>query len=107
MEALGVSAPGESGSVLMLIVPLSEMFFMFPFKNSSVSRFSPNGRKWASGAMDVADISAPAAVVAESAAAKTAASGVGSFLRVMVRSVLVSVMSLFILMLTYLRFSEL
>ena len=54
------------------------MLFMFLFQNISVSSFSPDDRKWASGAM--AEVTA--AVEAVAAVAKTAESGVDSLLRV-------------------------
>ena len=58
---------------------LSAMLFMFPFKNIPVSSFRPDDRKWASGAMpEVAE-----AVVLVAVVAKTAASELDSFSRVM------------------------
>ena len=53
----------------------SAMFFIFPFKNSLVSSFSPDDREWASGAMS-------AALATGAATKKTAASGVASLSRV-------------------------
>ena len=41
---LGVSASGESGAGVVLIVSLSDMLFMFPFENISVSSFIPDDR---------------------------------------------------------------
>ena len=61
----------------MSIVSLSAMLFMFPFKNSSVFSFSPDDRKWASGAMAVAVVAA----ATRAAAGKTSAK-VDSLLRV-------------------------
>ena len=46
------------------------MLFMFPFKNSSVYSFSPDGRKLASGAMAEASVTFVAAVVAGTVAEK-------------------------------------
>ena len=49
--ASGVSAPGVLGSGVVSIVSLSEIFFMFPFENISVSSFIPDDSKWVSGAV--------------------------------------------------------
>ena len=49
--ASGLSESGESGTGVMSIVPLSVMLFIILFKNISVSRFSPDDKKWASGAI--------------------------------------------------------
>ena len=72
--ASGVSALGILGGGLVLIVSLSDILFMFLFKNISVSSFSPDNRKWASGTMSEA--------TAEVGAAKMEAYGVDTFLRV-------------------------
>ena len=95
----GVSASEALGSGLVSIVSLSAMFFIFPFENISVSSFSPDDRKWESGAMVKAAVSAAEAaaeVAAGAAAAKTAASGVDSFSRVTGQSVASSAASSFI-----------
>ena len=42
---------GTPGVEVDSIVSLSAIFFIFPFENSSVSSFSPDDRKWASGAI--------------------------------------------------------
>ena len=76
----------------MLIFSLSDIVFMLPFKNISVSTFSPDDRKWASGAMAEAET----AVTTGAAAEKTTASGVDSLLRVKVQSILYFYLSLFI-----------
>ena len=59
---------------------------MFPFENSSVSIFSPYCRKWASGEMAAAAVTAEKVAAAEvamgAAAKKTAASEVASSSRV-------------------------
>ena len=88
--ALGVSALGESGAEVVSIVYLSSMFFMFPFENNSVFIFSPDDRKWASGAM------AEAASVVGAVAKKMASSGVDSLSRVAGRLVASSAAPLFI-----------
>ena len=56
-----VSASGASEAGVVFIVPLLDMFFLFPFENNSVSSFIPNDRKWESGDMAEAETSAVAA----------------------------------------------
>ena len=98
--SLGVSASGASGSGLVSMVSLSEMLFMFPFKNILVSSFSPDYRKWASGAMAKAEETSVAAV---ELVVKTVESRVPSLLMVMGRLVESFTALSFILLL--LRFS--
>ena len=68
------------------------MFFMFPFENFSVSSFSPDYRKWESGAIAVS-------VAVGSAVEKMAASWVASLLSITGRSVASFVASSFMLLL--------
>ena len=63
---------------------------MFYFKNSSVSSFRPDDRKWAAGEMleaSAAEAVVEAEVAVVVAASKTASSGVYSLSRVMGQSV--------------------
>ena len=71
--ASGVSSPGASGEGVVSIVYLSSMFFTFPFENSSVSSFRPDGSKCVSGEM-AEEAAAAAAVAAGAAEVKIAAS---------------------------------
>ena len=61
------------------------MLFIFPFLNISMSSFSPDDRKWESGEMSVPEAVTRAATRA--VAAKTAASGVDPFSRVIAQLV--------------------
>ena len=70
-ESLRVSVLGASGSGVASIMSFSSMFFMFPFKNISVSSFSPGDRKWASEAM--AEAAAAATAVPEGEAVRKTA----------------------------------
>ena len=63
---LGVSASGTLGVVAVYIFSLSSMFFIFPFKNSSVSSSSPDDRNLVSGAIVEADVAAVSTVSAVS-----------------------------------------
>ena len=69
---MGVSESGESGAGAVSIFYLSAMLIIFPFKNISVSSFSPDDSKWSSGAM----LEVAAAAVVAAREEKTAASGV-------------------------------
>ena len=66
-----VSASGELVAGVVLIMSLSPMFFVFPFKNISVSSSSPGDRKWASEAM--AEAAAAATAVPEGEAVRKTA----------------------------------
>ena len=60
----GVSASGASGAGVVSIVSLSAMLFLFPFLNSLLYSFSPDGRKLASEAMAEASAASASTVVA-------------------------------------------
>ena len=72
-SASGVSDSCALGEGVVSIVSLSAMLFMFPLENISVSSFSPNDRKWASGAMAEAALTAVAEVAVVETEEKTAA----------------------------------